>query len=136
MIGLDPSTTAGQFQYITNLTFEAPGWEGEFQWFAKDLFDGKGLDRHSFPHLRVLNMHVIAPRYPSHKLLDVEDVLENISDLEKICLKGVDPLPLRLIGALRGVCSSEEQITEDNPCIFKRGEGHWELLADRKGLAE
>jgi len=48
---------------------------------------------------------------------------------------GVDVLPLRLIGVLQGIRSSEEQMTEDDPRIFRR-EGCWELLAKGKGLAE
>jgi hypothetical protein len=135
IVGLDPSTTAGRFQYITNLTFNAQGWEGDREWFAKRSSNERGgLDRHMYPRLRVLNINMTAHEYPSHKLLNVEDVLESISDLEKICLTGVDILPLRLIGALRGVRSREELlITENLPCVFKRGERHWELLAEKEG---
>ena len=76
-----------------------------------------------------------ALQYPPYKLLDVGGILENLSDLEAVCLMGVDVLPLRLIGVLQGIRSSEEQITEDDPRIFRR-EGCWELLAKGKGLAE
>jgi hypothetical protein len=78
---------------------------------------------------------VIVLQYPPYKLIDVEGILENPSDLEAICLIGLDVLPLRLIGTLQGVRSGEEHITEDNPRIFRR-EGCSELLADRKAVAE
>jgi hypothetical protein len=136
MVGLDSSTTAGRFHYITNITIKAHGWEGEWEWFPRSHSNRNGLEQHSYPHLRVLNIDVTAHRHPPHKLLDVDNLLESVSDLEEICLKGVDILPLRLIGALRGVRSSEEQVTENNPCILKKGEGHWELLAGRKKPAE
>jgi hypothetical protein len=136
IIGLDTSTTAGRFQYITDLTFKARGSEGEREWFRKASTIEGGLDRHLYPRLRVLNLDVTALEYPSHKLLYVEDVVESISDLEVISLKGVEILPLRLMGALRGIRSSEEQITEDHPCVFKKGEKHWELRAGMKKLAK
>jgi hypothetical protein len=136
-VGRGIFTAAGRFYHITNLTIKLQGWAGEWVWLANirsdNVFSDHNSDRsgqHLFPNLRVLNIHITAHRHPSYKLLDVEKVLENVSDLEKLSLNGVDILPLRLIGALRGVRSNEEeQITENHPCIFKRGEGLWELLA-------
>jgi hypothetical protein len=78
---------------------------------------------------------VIVLQYPPYKLIDVEGILENLSELEAICLIGLDVLPLRLIGTLQGVRSSEGHIAEDNPRIFRR-EGCWEFLADRKAVAD
>jgi hypothetical protein len=78
---------------------------------------------------------VIVLQYPPYKLIDVESILENLSELEAICLIGLNVLPLRLIGTLQRVRSREEHIAEDNPRIFRR-EGCWEFLADRKAVVE
>jgi hypothetical protein len=59
----------------------------------------------SYAILRVFNIDVTALQYPPYKLLDIEGILENLSDLEAVCVMGVNVIALRLMGLLQGAGS-------------------------------
>ena len=133
MVGLDPSISPGRFHCVTNLTLEMRGdiLGREWYWYLSSLPRG---NRSAFPSFRVINIDVIGPyiphtnRWMSKKYWQTcQTWRRSVSRAAMLCHS------LRLIGALRGVRSSEEQTMEDDPRIF-RTEGRWELVANRKRL--
>jgi hypothetical protein len=131
-LGLDPSIWAGRFHYITSLTL-APmrdAFGDEWRNLLQSLPLSASGDRNPFPHLKILDIDVTELHLPLYWLLNVEELLENVSDLNEIRLRGVEILPLRLFGILRGVRSCKEQITADDPRILKAADtGQWTLVA-------
>jgi len=129
MLALDPSISAGRFHYVTNFTFKAknlPNYSPD-NWnrFSTNVARWPS-NRHQFPGLRVLNIDLRGLKHPSYRHLDVEDILEALSDLAMIRLQGVNLIPVRLVGALQGVRSSAEEITKAHSKISIK-EGHYDM---------
>jgi hypothetical protein len=133
MLGTDPSISAGRFHYVSNITL-APTKSCYCSYQAQwDYLSSKPCDRnerHIFPQLKTLNIDVTELQIPKGSLLNVERILEDISDVDEVHLCGLEILPPRIAGVLRSVRYSDEQVMEDSPSIVNgNNAGQWGSVA-------